>query len=176
MPTDEETKNLAIVTEYFTEYWGKANPTIVDTHCADDFVLNYPMHGPRHGRDAAKRMLTDLKQAKPPTHPIPSTTTTLTHAGLPRPLLPRIPAPPHRERAVRRRPLDRRRHAHRRRVWRPARRGAGRGQYGEADALFWDNDIHVAGGEDCGRDGRGGRADGAAGVGARAGAECGEGG
>ncbi|KAF9638081.1 hypothetical protein BFW01_g8978 [Lasiodiplodia theobromae] len=65
MPTDEETKNLAIVTEYFTEYWGKANPSIVDKHCADNFVINYPMHGPRHGREAAKRMLAEFKEAFP---------------------------------------------------------------------------------------------------------------
>ncbi|KAF4533791.1 uncharacterized protein LTHEOB_3404 [Lasiodiplodia theobromae] len=39
MPTDEETKNLAVVTEYFTEYWGKANPSIVDKHCADNFAF-----------------------------------------------------------------------------------------------------------------------------------------
>lgn len=85
MPTDEETKNLAIVTEYFTEYWGNANPSIVDTHCADNFALNYPMHGPRHGREAAKRMLTDLKQAKHPhaPHPIHHTNTRRTRRPSP---------------------------------------------------------------------------------------------
>ncbi|KAI5921985.1 SnoaL-domain-containing protein [Camillea tinctor] len=65
MPTSEETKNLAIISEYFTEYWGKANPDVVDRLCADNFVINYPMHGPRYGKDAAKKLIIDLKEAFP---------------------------------------------------------------------------------------------------------------
>lgn len=62
MPTQEESKNLEIISEYFSEYWGKANPDIVDKLCADDFVINYPMHGPRYGREAAKKMLVEFKE------------------------------------------------------------------------------------------------------------------
>ncbi|UKZ53178.1 hypothetical protein TrVGV298_006970 [Trichoderma virens] len=58
----EESKNLQIVAQYFTEYWGKANPNIVDDLCADDFTMNYPMHGIRHGKSSTKNMLTDLKR------------------------------------------------------------------------------------------------------------------
>lgn len=64
MSTQEETQNLAVVAEYFSEYWGKANPDIVDKLCADEFVINYPMHGPRYGKEAAKQMIRELKEAR----------------------------------------------------------------------------------------------------------------
>ncbi|ENH70165.1 hypothetical protein FOC1_g10004151 [Fusarium oxysporum f. sp. cubense race 1] len=64
MPTQEETKNLEVIQEYFTEYWGKGNPEIVDKLCADDFVINYPMHGPRYGKENAKKMLSEFKEAR----------------------------------------------------------------------------------------------------------------
>lgn len=62
MPTREEERNLAVIGEYFTEYWGKGSTDIVDKLCADSFVINYPMHGPRYGREAAKKMLRDFKE------------------------------------------------------------------------------------------------------------------
>lgn len=62
MPTPEETTNLGVISEYFAEFWGKANPDIVDKLCADDFVIDYPMHGPRHGKEAAKKMLAEFKE------------------------------------------------------------------------------------------------------------------
>ncbi|KAM0668941.1 hypothetical protein ACQRIU_002503 [Beauveria bassiana] len=65
MPTPEEQQNLAVVTEYFAEYWGKGNGDIVDTLCADGFVINYPMHGPRYGREDAKKMIREFKEAFP---------------------------------------------------------------------------------------------------------------
>jgi hypothetical protein len=52
MPTQEEKKNLEVIQEDFTEYWGKGNPEIVDKLCADNFVINYPI--PAH--DMGKRM------------------------------------------------------------------------------------------------------------------------
>ncbi|CAJ0552577.1 Ff.00g006550.m01.CDS01 [Fusarium sp. VM40] len=60
MPTNEEQKNLEAIGEYFTEYWGKGNAAIVDKLCADNFVINYPMHGPRYGKENAKKMLLEL--------------------------------------------------------------------------------------------------------------------
>ncbi|SCN77121.1 uncharacterized protein FFB20_05485 [Fusarium fujikuroi] len=66
MPTQEETKNLEVIQEYFTEYWGKGNPEIVDKLCADNFVINYPMHGPRYGKENAKKMLSEFKEARRP--------------------------------------------------------------------------------------------------------------
>ncbi|TQV97362.1 snoaL-like polyketide cyclase domain-containing protein [Cordyceps javanica] len=65
MPTPEEQRNVAVITEYFEEYWGKGNTEIVDKLCADNFVINYPMHGPRHGKEGAKRLLRDFKEAFP---------------------------------------------------------------------------------------------------------------
>ncbi|UPK93035.1 hypothetical protein LCI18_003970 [Fusarium solani-melongenae] len=62
MLTQEEQQNLAVITEYFDEYWNKANPEIVDKLCVDDFVINYPMHGPRYGKEAAKEMMQGLKE------------------------------------------------------------------------------------------------------------------
>lgn len=73
MPTPEETTNLQVISEYFAEFWGKANPDIVDKLCADDFVINYPMHGRRNGKEAAKKMLAEFKEActGTPTFPTP---------------------------------------------------------------------------------------------------------
>lgn len=47
MPTYEELHNLQLVAKYFTEYWGKANPDVVDEVCHDDWTMSYPMHGIR---------------------------------------------------------------------------------------------------------------------------------
>ncbi|KAF5536683.1 hypothetical protein FNAPI_11675 [Fusarium napiforme] len=63
MPT-QDTKNLEVIQEYFTEYWGKGNPDIVDKLCADNFVINYPIHGPRYGKENAKKMLSEFKEAR----------------------------------------------------------------------------------------------------------------
>ncbi|RLL97197.1 hypothetical protein CFD26_103705 [Aspergillus turcosus] len=61
MPTLQE-KNKAIVQKYFEEYWGKGNVDIVDEVCADNFVIDYPMHGPRRGKTAAKKMLLEFRE------------------------------------------------------------------------------------------------------------------
>ena len=54
-------KNKEVIAKYFTEYWGKLNPGIVDELCSDDFMISYPMHGPKYGKEAAKQMLVDFK-------------------------------------------------------------------------------------------------------------------
>lgn len=58
-------RNKQIVAEYYREYWTLGNPDIVDKLCAEDFIVNYPMHGPRQGREAAKQMLLEFKRAFP---------------------------------------------------------------------------------------------------------------
>ncbi|KAH8804459.1 hypothetical protein F5884DRAFT_883926 [Xylogone sp. PMI_703] len=63
--TTLEKKNKGIVAKYFEEYWGKGNVDVVDELCDDGFVIDYPMHGPRHGKEAAKRMLTEFREAFP---------------------------------------------------------------------------------------------------------------
>ncbi|KAH7129199.1 hypothetical protein EDB81DRAFT_697322 [Dactylonectria macrodidyma] len=65
MPTQQEQENLRIVAEYFEEYWGKGNADVVEKLCAENFVINYPMHGPRYGKEAAKAMLREFKEAFP---------------------------------------------------------------------------------------------------------------
>ncbi|KAE8412667.1 hypothetical protein BDV36DRAFT_287665 [Aspergillus pseudocaelatus] len=58
-------QNKAVVQKYFEEYWGKGNTNIVDELCDDHFVIDYPMHGPRRGKEAAKKMLIEFRQAFP---------------------------------------------------------------------------------------------------------------
>jgi hypothetical protein len=53
--------NKEVIAKYFSEYWGKLNPDIVDELCSDDFMISYPMHGPKYGKEAAKQMLVDFK-------------------------------------------------------------------------------------------------------------------
>jgi SnoaL-like polyketide cyclase len=57
-------RNKQIVAEYYREYWTLGNPDIVDKLCAEDFIVNYPMHGPRQGREAAKQMLLEFKRVR----------------------------------------------------------------------------------------------------------------
>lgn len=45
-PPLQET-NKAMVKKYFEGYWGKGNVNVVDEVCADNFVIDYPMHGRR---------------------------------------------------------------------------------------------------------------------------------
>ncbi|KIM99093.1 hypothetical protein OIDMADRAFT_127002 [Oidiodendron maius Zn] len=61
-PTLQE-RNKQIVARYSEEFWGKCNPDIVDELCSDDFVSNYPMHGRREGKEEAKKMLPEFKEA-----------------------------------------------------------------------------------------------------------------
>ncbi|KUJ07697.1 NTF2-like protein [Mollisia scopiformis] len=69
-------QNKAIVAVYSHEFWGKCNINIVDELCSEDMLSNYPMHGPRRGKEAIKRMLSEFKEAFPnvsfhPYGPIP---------------------------------------------------------------------------------------------------------
>lgn len=57
-------KNKAVVQKYFEEYWGKGNVNVVDEVCTDNFVIDYPMHGPRRGKEAAKKMLLELREVR----------------------------------------------------------------------------------------------------------------
>jgi hypothetical protein len=57
-------ENKQIVARYSEEFWGKCNLDIVDELCADDVLSNYPMHGPRRGKEAVKRMLAEFKEVR----------------------------------------------------------------------------------------------------------------
>lgn len=61
MPQD----NKSIVVRWFTEYWNKGNPEIVDELATDDLLFRYPMHGELHGKQPVKDMLVEFTQAFP---------------------------------------------------------------------------------------------------------------
>lgn len=60
--TTLQEKNKMVVQKYFEDYWGKGNVDVVDEVCADNFVIDYPMHGPRRGKEAAKKMLLEFRE------------------------------------------------------------------------------------------------------------------
>jgi ketosteroid isomerase-like protein len=62
MEQTEQEKNKQIVARYSEEFWGKGNLDVVDELCADDVFSNYPMHGPRRGKEAVKQMLAEFKE------------------------------------------------------------------------------------------------------------------
>ena len=62
----KETTNKAIVTEWFTKFWG--NPvdlSVIDKLAAPDVLVHYPMHGPIRGRENVKAMMTEFREAFP---------------------------------------------------------------------------------------------------------------
>jgi len=67
MPFDSELtlqeKNKQVVARYSEEFWGKGNLSVVDELCADDVLSNYPMHGPRRGKEEIKKMLAEFREA-----------------------------------------------------------------------------------------------------------------
>ena len=73
MATVEE-RNKEVIARYFTEYWGKLNPNIVDELCVDDVLQSYPMHAnPKKGKAAVKQAMVDFKavSAESPFSPLP---------------------------------------------------------------------------------------------------------
>lgn len=58
--------NKAIVTRWFTEFWGSPwNPNVIDELATPDVLVHYPMHGPRRGRETVKKMMTEFRAAFP---------------------------------------------------------------------------------------------------------------
>jgi len=58
--------NKAIVTRWFTEFWGNPwNPNVIDELATPDILVHYPMHGPRRGRQTVKKMMTEFRTAFP---------------------------------------------------------------------------------------------------------------
>lgn len=62
---DHIENNKTIVTRWFTEFWAKRNPAIVDELGDENLVFSYPLHGELHGRDSIKRALVHLVDAFP---------------------------------------------------------------------------------------------------------------
>lgn len=63
-------RKQGVVQIYFEEYWGGGNVNIVDEVCTDNFVIDYPMHGPRRDKEAAKKMMLDLREVRKQHEPL----------------------------------------------------------------------------------------------------------
>lgn len=62
----KEQENKKIVARWFKEYWGNPwNPKVVDEFGTSDVLVHYPMHGPRRGREEAKKFMTEFRDAFP---------------------------------------------------------------------------------------------------------------
>jgi predicted ester cyclase len=63
---NKEASNKAIVSRWFTEFWGKnANLAVIDEIAAPTMLLKYSLHAPRHGRNDIKAFMTDFRAAFP---------------------------------------------------------------------------------------------------------------
>src|SRR5215467_13414186 len=59
-------ENKAIVSRWFTAFWGKTcDLTIVDELAAPDMLLQYSLHAPRRGHEDIKDFMTDFRSAFP---------------------------------------------------------------------------------------------------------------
>lgn len=59
-------ENKAIVSRWFTEFWGKTcNLGVVDELASPDMLLQYSLHEPRRGRADIKAFMTDFRKAFP---------------------------------------------------------------------------------------------------------------
>jgi predicted ester cyclase len=58
--------NKAIVSRWFTDFWGEnCNLAVVDDIAAPDMLLKYSLHEPRRGHDDIKAFMTDFRAAFP---------------------------------------------------------------------------------------------------------------
>jgi predicted ester cyclase len=61
-----EQGNKAIVSRWFTEFWGQTcNLDVVDEIAAPDMLLKYSLHKPRNGHSDIKAFMTDFRAAFP---------------------------------------------------------------------------------------------------------------
>jgi predicted ester cyclase len=62
----KEETNKAIVARWFEKFWGNpADLSVVDELGAPDILVQYPMHGPIHGRAVVKAMMAEFREAFP---------------------------------------------------------------------------------------------------------------
>jgi predicted ester cyclase len=54
--------NKAIVTRWWSEFWGELNPAIVDELGAADLLFHYPLVGEARGREAVKARLVGFRE------------------------------------------------------------------------------------------------------------------
>jgi predicted ester cyclase len=68
----KEQVNKAIVSRWFTEFWGDTwNPGIVDELAAPDIVLQYLLQAPHRGRADVTTFMTTLREAFPDVRVLP---------------------------------------------------------------------------------------------------------
>lgn len=68
----KEQANKAIVTRWFTEFWGDTwNPGIVNELAAPDIVLQYLLQAPHRGRADVTTFMTTLREAFPDVRVLP---------------------------------------------------------------------------------------------------------
>lgn len=58
-------ENKAVVSRWFTEYWGALTPTIVDELAAADMVLRYPLGGVSRGHGPIKERIIGFERLFP---------------------------------------------------------------------------------------------------------------
>jgi predicted ester cyclase len=62
----KESENKAVVSRWFTDFWGeKCDLSVVDEIAAPDMLLKYSLHEPRRGRDDIKDFMTGFRKAFP---------------------------------------------------------------------------------------------------------------
>ena len=62
----KETDNKALVSRWFTNFWGKTcDLGIVDELAAPDMLLQYSLHAPRRGHQDIKAFMSDFREAFP---------------------------------------------------------------------------------------------------------------
>jgi len=62
----KEQDNKAIVSRWFTDFWGKiCNLAVVDELAAPEMLLKYSLHEPRRGRADIKAFQSDFRRAFP---------------------------------------------------------------------------------------------------------------
>ncbi len=67
--TSKEKDNKAIVSRWFTHFWGKTcNLDVVDELAAPDMLLQYSLHAPRRGREDIKAFMTGFRKSFPNLH------------------------------------------------------------------------------------------------------------
>lgn len=59
-------QNKALVSRWFTEFWGNPwNPKVIDDLASPEMLLQYSLHAPRRGRDDIKAFMIGFREAFP---------------------------------------------------------------------------------------------------------------
>lgn len=59
-------QNKALVSRWFTEFWGNPwNPKVIDDLASSEMLLQYSLHAPRRGRDDIKAFMIGFREAFP---------------------------------------------------------------------------------------------------------------